>query len=799
MRYGYFDDKAREYVIERPDTPRAWTNYIGSRHYGGVITNQAGGYSFTRSPAEGRILRFRYNSVPADLPGRTIYLRESDDFWSAAWQPVGKPLDCYKTTCHFGTGYARFVTEYRGIKSTSTYFVPLGQDFEYWWITLENTSDTPRELDVFGFAEFTAEWNLINDLLNLQYSQYIAEATCSEGIISVSSCGRLPEDSSNFANRDQSRWWWMALAGAEPVSYDCDREAFLGPYRSFDKPLAVESGKCSNTPCYADNPCGALHTHIALEPGAQRDVFFMLGIGRGSDRGHAVRKEYGNAKRAHEELAKVRAHWGRQLDVFQVETPDADFNHSTNVWGHYNALMTMEWSRCCSLIYTGDQRDGLGFRDALQDTLGVTATLPDQVRQRLVLMLSGQESHGGARPEIRPWDHRPGHMPPTPPSRLRSDDCLWFFNSIPAYVAETGDVEFYRTVVPYSDVGQATVLGHMRRALEFNLTRTGANGLPCGLEADWNDCLKLGYHGESIFVTFQLRLGLQTYLEIASLLGEQAEATWAAKELNQIDEKIQKYTWDGEWFRWAIAEDGTVFGTKNYPEGQVYLNTQAWAVLSGAATQHQTQLCLDTVRSRLATRYGVMICDPAFINTPVAVMRAVLMQPGCKENGGIFSHTQSWAVLAECARGAGDTAYTYYRSFLPSAMNDQADIREVEPYVHCQSTHSQASKKEGTSRIPWLSGTASWANYTAQVAILGIQPQIHGLRIHPCIPSSWPEFRVRRLFRGRQLHIHVTNPQHVCTGVRSLRVDGAQMEGDFIPIELLKDGSHIEAEMGTAQ
>ncbi|HOF10881.1 MAG TPA: N,N'-diacetylchitobiose phosphorylase [Opitutaceae bacterium] len=797
MNYGHFDDAAREYVITRPDTPRAWSNYLGDRRYGAIITNNAGGYSFTRSPASGRFLRHRYNAVPMDMPGRQFYLRDqaSGDYWSAAWQPVGKPLEQYKTATRFGPGYAVIESEYSGIKTAATYFVPLNQDFEYWHLKVTNTGSEPRKLSVFSYCEFTTEWNLTQDTFNLQYAQYISDAVWKDGTILASSCKRLPEDPGNFSNNDQSRWWWMTQVGGTIAGFDCERKKFLGVYRSYDRPEAVERGACGNHEHFSDNGCGVIQSDLTLAPGESTDVIVLLGIGKGA-KAKSIRAKFANVPAVERELAKLKKHWHGLLDVMQVKTPDADFDHMTNVWGAYNALMTFEWSRSCSLVYTGDQRDGFGFRDTVQDFLGVTHMMPDAVRERMILMLSAQDSTGGAQPEVRPWSHVPGKMKPTPASHYRSDDCQWFFNSVPAYVAESGDTKFYDLVVPYADKGKATVFGHLRRALEFNLERTGKHGLPCGLLADWNDCLKLGYKGESVFVTFQLRFGLKTYAEIATQLGKPKEAKWALAELAKLDKKIAKVCWDGGWFIWAISEDGVVFGTKKAKEGQIYVNTQVWAVLSGAATPEQTDKALAAVQQRLASDYGVALCNPPFDKTPVKVMRAVLFNPGNKENGGIFSHTQSWVVLAEIARGNGDAAYRYYRSFMPSAQNDQAEVREIEPYVHCQSTHAPASKKYGKSRVPWLSGTASWSHYTATQYILGIRPELGGLRIDPCIPTTWPGFTAKRTFRGKALDIEVQNPSGVSRGVKSLTVDGVEIKGNLIPAAKLKKGAKIVAILG---
>ena len=378
----------------------------------------------------------------------------------------------------------------------------------------------------------------------------------------------------------------------------------------------------------------------------------------------------------------------------------------------------------------------------------------------------------------------------------RSDDCLWFFNAVPALVGETGDLEFYNKVLPYADKGEDTVLGHLRRALEFNLERTGKHNMPCGLSADWNDCLRLGYYGESLFVTFQLRLGLTVYAEIAQQLGKEGDAAWALEQRDAVDSHIQTYGWDGDWFIWAIAEDGTVYGTKDYDEGQVYLNTQIWAVISGAATADQAERCLQTVHERLATPYGLMLAAPPFVKAPIEVMRAVVYNPGIKENAGIFNHTQGWGVMAECLVGNGDRAYEYYRAAMPAAYNDRAEIRQSEPYVQGQTTYSPFSPRPGNTRVSWLTGAAAWSYFSATQYILGLRPELAGLRIDPCIPSDWPGFIARRRFRGMMVDITVKNPDGICRGVKSLTLNGDALPGNFIPADKLQKNNQVEVTLG---
>ncbi|MFZ3071560.1 MAG: glycosyl hydrolase family 65 protein, partial [Anaerolineaceae bacterium] len=319
---------------------------------------------------------------------------------------------------------------------------------------------------------------------------------------------------------------------------------------------------------------------------------------------------------------------------------------------------------------------------------------------------------------------------------------------------------------------------------------------PCGLLADWNDCLRLGFHGESLFVAFQARLGLGVYAEIAEKLGFPAEAEWALLERGRLDERIQEKTWDGEWFIWAITEDGVVYGTKDYPEGKVYLNTQVWSVISGAATKAQAEKCMNAVRMHLSTPYGLMLSAPAFVNTSVDVMRAVVFNPGIKENAGIFNHTQGWGVMAECLLGHGDRAFEYYRACMPAAYNERAEIRQCEPYVQGQTTYSVFSPRAGNTRTTWLTGAAAWSYFSASQYILGLKPELEGLRIDPCIPSDWDGFSVVRKFRGKTLEIEVRNPEHVCQGVKRMLIDEVEVEGNLVPADLVGDRHIVQVWLG---
>lgn len=798
MQFGHFDDAHKEYVIDRPDTPKSWSNYLGSTEYGAIITNNAGGYSFYKSGGLGRFIRMRFNSIPMDQPGRYIYFHDQDshDYWSASWQPVGKPLDKFKSICRHGTAYTIITSEYEKIESEATFFVPLGKLFEVWKIKVTNHDSKVRHLSAFTYTELVGNWYAIDDLLNIQYVQYTAQMKFIDGMIDHGTNVNIPEMPDNFKEKDQGRHTFQAIVGAKVIGCDTDREVFLGPYRTYANPLVVEQGKSTNTLAWGENPCGSLHAELTLNPGETKEFLVLIGIGKADVEGKKAASEFAQISKADEELEKVKQYWHSRLESLSAETPDPELNSTINVWGIYNCLITFAWSRAASLIYSGVDRDGLGFRDTVQDFLGVIQTIPEETRQRLELMITGQVSTGGAMPVVMPFAHTPGNETKPNETAYRSDDCLWLFNAIPAYIKETGDIDFYNKILPYADEGEDSVFGHMKRAIQFNLDRSGAHGLPCGLSADWNDCLKFGHDGESVFVAMQLRLALKVYLEVADLLKLPDETAWGTPLLENLDNNLQKHAWDGEWFMRGYRADGMKFGASECPEGKIFLNPQTWAVFSGAADNEQAEITMKSVKKFLATQYGLALCDPAFTETDYNIVRAALFNPGLKENGGIFVHTQGWAVIAEAMLGHGNQAYKYLRAYLPAACNTKAEVREIEPYVVCQSTHSKYSPKFGTSRLPWLSGSATWTYFAITQYILGIQPEYNGLRIDPCIPKEWPGFKASRLFRGKSFEIEVKNEHHIEKGVEKILLNANEINGNFIPFEMMQNKNKVVVIMG---
>jgi cellobiose phosphorylase len=792
MQFGYFDDHNKEYVVERPDTPRSWSNYLGSTEYGAIITNNAGGYSFYKSAAQGRFTRLRFNVIPMDQPGRYVYLHDkrSKDFWSASWQPVGKPLAEYKTECRHGTAYTKIDSDYSSIRTETLFFVPLGRLYECWLLKVTNNDTKKRDLSLFTFVEYANNWNLSQDMINLQYSQFISKMDVVDGIIDHGTNVYMPERPDHFEDDGQARHTFLAMTGADIKGFDTDREVFLGPYRTYANPIVVEEGRCRNSKSVGDNACGTLQVDVELEPGESKELVILMGIGKAGVEGKNAVQELGTPEKVKEEFTKLKDYWHSRLRGMTAETPDKEFNSMLNMWNPYNCLITYAWSRAASLVYTGE-RDGLGYRDTVQDMLGVLHTIPDEVKERLELMITGQASTGGAMPVVKPFAHKPGNEKLPAEKEYRSDDCMWLFNTIPAYIKETGDVAFFDKVLPYADKGEDTVVGHLRRAIQFNLDRSGAHGFPCGLSADWNDCLQLGHDGETIFVAFQLRYALREYIEICTMLNKPEEVGWAKSHLTKLDENLDKHAWDGEWYLRAFRADGLKFGSKENDEASIFLEPQPWAVYSGHLSEKRGALLMDVVNKRLSTEYGLMICDPPVEKTDPKVIKAVLFNKGMKENGSIFCHTQGWAIIAEAMLGRGNQAYEYYRKFMPSAYNTKAEVRQIEPYVYCQFTNSKYSPRYGASRLPWLSGSASWAYYTATQYILGIQPDYRGLKIDPCIPSDWKEVKISRKFRKKDFAIIIRNTDGRQKGVKKITVNGEEIKGNVIPFERMKEKNEV--------
>lgn len=799
MKFGYFDDEKREYVIDRPDTPAPWANYLGSPEYGAVISNNAGGYSFAKSGANGRILRYIFNQF--DQPGRYIYIRDNDskDYWSASWQPVGKDLEAYKSECRHGTAYTRLVANYSGIHSEALYYVPLDEAYEVWELSVTNQSESARNLAITGYAEFTNNSNYEQDQVNLQYSQFITRTKFCKNRICQLIHGNLDglQEGENVDDKVVTQRFF-GMAGAEVESYCGDKERFLGRCHGYGNPQGVANGKLDNSLNYNENSCGALSTVLTLAPGETKTIAFVLGMKYDAE-AERIMARYQNPQEAcAKDMEKLVSYWHGKLSHFQVKTPSKEFNTMINTWNAYNCFMTFIWSRAASFTYCG-LRNGYGYRDTVQDIQGVIHLAPEMAVEKIRFMLSAQVNNGGGLPLVK-FTHNPGHedtpddasyVKETGHPAYRADDALWLFPTVYKYIAESGDLAFIDEVIPFANQDEGTVYEHLKRAVAFSMDHLGRHGMPAGLYADWNDCLRLGKEGESSFVAFQFYLAMTILKKFAEYKNDEAYIEYLDIEQEKLGKRIQELCWDEDRFIRGFTEKGEVIGKHSDPEANMWLNPQSWSVISGFASEEQADAVLNTVYERLNTEYGVILMDPPYHEHAFDGALAVIYNAGVKENAGIFSQSQGWIILAEALRGHGDRAFTYFMENAPAAQNDRAEIRKLEPYCYGQFTEGKASQHFGRSHVHWLTGTASTVMVGCVEGILGMRPDFYGLRIAPAIPKDWEGFEIDKDFRGNHLHIVVNNHGHAQTGCKKVTVDGQEIDGNYIPAQLLKDGTEI--------
>lgn len=798
MQYGYFDLKNKEYVIDHPDTPAPWVNYLGSPEYGAMISNNAAGYSFVKSGANGRISRFRFNSMMA-LPGRYIYLRDNDtnDYWSASWQPVGKPLDAYKSVCRHGTAYTVISAEYAGISSEVTYYVPIGATYEVWRAVIKNNSDKPRNLSSFGFVEFTNDNNYEQDQVNLQYTLFITRTSFEGNKI----LQHINENSGKDATGSNHRERFFGMVGAPISGYNGNLDSFVGPYRTYSNPIAVEQGKCTGEMNYNGNACGALQSDIVLQPGESKELIYVLGQ-KDNAQANEILASYETAGKVDQEVAELKSFWHGKLENFQVQTPSDAFNNMINVWNAYQCFITFIWSRAASFVYCG-LRNGYGYRDTVQDIQGIIHLDPELAAEKIRFMLSAQVDNGGGLPLVK-FNHNAGHEnTPDDPEYVketghpsyRADDALWLFPTIRKYVGESGNKDFYNEVIVYANGGEDTVYDHLKRAIRFSMERLGDHHMPAGLHADWNDCLRLGKKGESTFVAFQLYYAMSMMHELAAERGDAEYISYLDKVQKELGDALAA-CWDDDRFIRGIREDGVVVGAKKDPEASMWLNPQSWSVISGFASKEQSDKAMQSVADILDTPYGAKLLDPPYIDHYFDGALMHIFNPDTKENGGIFSQSQGWLILAESLLGHGNDAFRYFEESSPASMNDKAEQRVLEPYVHGQFTESTASPYAGRSHVHWLTGTASTVMVGCVEGICGMRPDADGLHICPSIPAEWDGFTMEKTFRGKKLHISVKNPNHVQSGVTSLTLNGAALDGDYVPASALAEKNTIEVVLG---
>ena len=805
-KFGYFDDLSREYVITDPKTPWPWINYLGNEDFFSLISNTAGGYSFYKDAKFRRITRYRYNNVPMDNGGRYFYINDNDTVWSPGWKPCKTSLDFYE--CRHGMSYTRIIGAKNGIEANILFFVPLKTWGEVQKMTLRNTSDHVKRIKLFSFVEWCL-WNAATDMENFQRN-------FSTGEVEVD--GSVIYHKTEYKERRNHYAFYSVNAPIQ--GFDTDRETFIGLYNEFRDPQNVMEGKPSNSIAHGWSPIASHYLEIELQAGESKDFIFLLGyveneqeekfaeateglLHSGSspiinkEKAKAMIMAYDTTEKVNTAFAELKAYWDNLLDIYVLKSEEEKLDRMVNIWNQYQCMVTFNMSRSASFFESGIGR-GMGFRDSNQDLVGFVHQIPERARERIIDIASTQFSDGGCYHQYQPLTKRGNNDI----GGGFNDDPMWLIFGTVAYIKETGDFSILDEPVPFDNEpgSEVSLFEHLHISFNHVIENLGPHMLPLIGRADWNDCLNLncfswdpnesfqttenkteGSKAESLMIAGLFVVCGRDYVELCLQTERTDEANRAQEFIDQMVETVKKHGWDGEWYLRAYDYFGKKVGSKENEEGQIFIESQGWCSMAGIGLEEgMVKKALDSVKERLDCEHGIALNNPAFTKYFVEYGEISSYPAGYKENAGIFCHNNPWIIIGETVLGRGDYAWDYYRKICPSYTEEQSALHKVEPYVYSQMIAGKDAARPGEGKNSWLTGTAAWNYYAITQYILGIKPAYDGLEINPCIPSTWKEYTVKRKFRGAIYNITIQNPHHVCTGIKTLEVDGKRIEGNIV-------------------
>ncbi len=811
MKFGYFDDQNKEYVITTPKTPLPWINYLGCNEFFSLISNTCGGYSFYKDAKLLRLTRYRYNDVPTDRNGKYFYIKDGSCVWNPGWQPSKTELDSYE--CRHGIGYSRFTSSKNDVKAQMLTFVPMNDNCEITSLKLSNTSSGKKKITLFSYVEWCL-WNADDDMKNFQRNFSIGEVEVLDSTIYHKT-----------EYRERRNHYAVYSVNANIDGFDTSRDAFIGAYRGVDAPIAVENGACTNSIASGWSPVAAHQICVTLEPGETKSFVFVLGYVENSDEDKWESSGIINKNPAKTMLAKyqtdadvekafagLNSYWNTLLSKYTVQSSNDKVDRMVNIWNQYQCMVTFNMSRSASYYESGIGR-GMGFRDSCQDLLGFVHLIPDRARERIIDIASTQFQDGSAYHQYQPLTKKGN-------SDIGSgfnDDPLWLIACTSAYVRETGDTSILTELVPFDNdlSAAAPLMEHLKRSLDYIITHKGPHNLPLIGRADWNDCLNLncfsehpgesfqtfgpseGPVAESVFIAGMFVKYGEEYAQLAELMNMPDEAKRARKEVAAMNEAILKDGWDGDWFVRAYDAYGKKVGSKECEEGQIYIEPQGFCVLAGVGVREGfAKKALDSVKEKLDTKYGIMLLQPAYTKYHLELGEVSSYPPGYKENAGIFCHNNPWISIAETVIGRGSRAFEIYQKTCPAYVEEISEIHRTEPYVYAQMIAGRDAKFYGEAKNSWLTGTAAWTFVNISQYILGVSPTHTGLSVNPCVPKGFGDFTLIRKFREGTYTIEVKNPNDVEKGIQGITVDGKAVDGCVIPYEKGKTAYHVVVTMG---
>lgn len=813
MKFGFFDDVNREYVITNPATPWPWINYLGNTDFFSLISNTAGGYSFFKDAKFRRITRYRYNNVPMDEGGRYFYIKEGDTIWSPGWKPCKTPLDVYE--CRHGMNYTKIKGEKNGLSAEALFFVPLNTHAEVQKLSLTNNSERAKKFKLFSFAEW-ALWNAATDMENFQRNFSTGEVEVDGSV--------LYHKTEYKERRDHYAYYSV---NTEIKGFDTDRETFMGLYNGFHEPQAVLDGVSKQSVAHGWSPVASHYLEIELQPGETKDLVFVLGYVENKEdekweskgvinktKAKATIANFNTADKVDAALAELKTYWDDLLSIYTLDSGDEKLDRMVNIWNQYQCMITFNFSRSASFFESGIGR-GMGFRDSNQDLVGFVHQIPERARERIIDIASTQFPDGGCYHQYQPLTKRGNNDI----GGGFNDDPMWLILGVVSYIKETGDFSILDEMVPFdNDESLAqTMFDHLTISFDHVVNNLGPHGLPLIGRADWNDCLNLncfsndpnesfqttenkteGSKAESLMIAGLFVVYGNDYVELCEKVGKHDEAERARKHVNNMVEAVKQHGWDGEWFLRAYDYFGNKIGSNDNEEGKIFVESNGWCTMAGIGLEDGlVEKALDSVKERLDCEYGIVLNNPAFTKYYIEYGEISSYPAGYKENAGIFCHNNPWIMIGETVLGRGDQAWEYYKKICPAYLEDISDLHKTEPYVYSQMIAGKDAAKPGEAKNSWLTGTAAWNYHTITQHILGIRTHYDGLIIDPCIPSGWKGFTVTRKFRGASFKIEVSNPEGVSKGIKQLFINDQPIEGNLIPV--MPEGKYrVKVILGTS-
>ena len=813
MKFGHFDDAAKEYVITSPKTPLPWINYLGCEDFFSLVSNTCGGYSFYKDAKLLRLTRYRYNNIPYDSNGHYYYIKDGDTIWNPGWMPAKTELDSYQ--CRHGLGYSVFEGSKNQLSAELTMFVPMGNTCEINKLTLTNHGSEHKEISVFSYVEFCL-WNAMDDMTNFQRN-------FSTGEVEIH--GSALYHKTEY--RERRNHYAVYAVNTQLAGFDTDRESFLGAYGENSAPEVVINGTSKNSVASGWSPIGSHHIKVSLAPGESKSFVFVLGYVENpvaekwdgpAENGCINRKpaeellkRFDTTEKADAALAELKEYWNNLLNHFTVSSSEEKLDRMVNIWHQYQCMVTFNMSRSASYFESGIGR-GMGFRDSCQDLLGFVHLIPDRARQRILDIASTQFEDGSAYHQYQPLTKKGN----ADIGSGFNDDPLWLIAGTAAYIKETGDYSILDEITPYdNDESKATdFMEHLRRSFNYTRTHLGPHGLPLIGRADWNDCLNLncfseepgesfqtfgpseGPNAESVFIAGMFVKYGKDYVEICKHRGLEEEAKEAEEAIASMEKTVLDAGWDGEWFLRAYDHYKQKIGSKECDDGKIFIEPQGFCVMAEIGLKEGNCLqAMQSVEKYLDTKYGIVLLQPPYHKYHVELGEISSYPPGYKENAGIFCHNNPWISIAETVVGRGDRAWQVYTRTCPAYIEDISEIHRTEPYVYSQMIAGKDAPNFGEAKNSWLTGTAAWTFVNLSQAILGVQPTYDGLSIDPCIPEGFGDFTLTRRYRGATYYFDIKNPGSVQKGVTYLAVDGKHVNGNVVPVEKGKKEYHVIVHM----